>query len=546
MWKQRRVYEGMLDGLILLALIWAGVKFSWDLPRWYDIPTFDEAEMLRAGVELTWAKVSKLKSEWSPLYVFWYAFLNRVARPESRVALHDLNWRILAVLASVGLYAVLRRYRIARIYAAGLALFALLSRLVWFDLTRSVLLAVVLTYAAAWAATWPRQRWKRLWVGGWLLGLAAFARPEYAFPAMGLVLFAGVDAARAWKRRPWRWTSRDGLLLVPVVLPTIGIMVWGLPFGHGRSVYAFGQHFAFNLWMCLGQPETRTWEEEVEAAFGSIQSIAQAVWRNPTMFAQHVLCNLKRGHKVVGQMVIHAPWSGLRYIYEAGATLLAWALGTLWVLARHRTRCRRRWLVGWGRGDLLFWSMVAAALLAPIVIISSLKPHYRAQFGWAWLTLWAYLCLPRQYTSRPWYRTLLLAALLIAVTPPTMAGLSAHPSWYPTLYNRSTVQAIARITASEPGPIVVSAHKRLAHYFLISYLDSRFEIGRRLPQEGALAFIQRYRPDILIVHFPWYDGDDSWRVFREHPEAYGYWMYPIGKQRALYVRSDRFPPPSSR
>jgi len=537
-----------MDFLILFALAWAGYKFTWDLERWFDIPTFDEAEAVHRGDVLRFElqDLTRLKAEWSPLYVTWYALLKRLAHPEDRVALHDLNWRVLAVLTSMGLYVVLRRYHIRPAYAAALALFALLSRLIWFELTRSVLLAVGFALLAAWWATWYRKPWKRLWVAGWSLWLAAFTRPEYALAA-GLVTAASlITLFRAWRRQGrLSLTRKDVGLAAPVLLAAVGFALWGRPFGHGRSVYAFGQHFAFNRWSCMGMPGNRSWEEEVEAAFGPLENVYQAVWRNPALFARHVGCNVARAKKLIGQITIHAPFTGVRYVYEAGVFAVAWVLGSVLVGFRRPHRIKRRLQVGWARGDLVYWGLLWAVLLSPILIISSDKPHYRAQFGWATLVLWAYLFLPRRYRPISWRRAALIAALVVAVAPPTMAGLSGHPRWAPTLYNRATIQAIRHLNLPEEGPITVSGHRRLAYYFLVAYLDERFQIGRRLPQEDVLSFIQTYQPDLIIVHRPWYGGDDSWEAFQAYPEAYGYWVYPIGEKRALYIRADRIPPPKT-
>src|SRR5215207_7444138 len=109
------------DGLAILFLLLAGLKFTYRLPSILDIDLSDEGAYLYRGVKLVQDGVPLAEN--APLYSAWYYVLS-LLQPD-RIALYYLNYKALTVLPPILVFLLLRRYglsTLASVIISGLFL----------------------------------------------------------------------------------------------------------------------------------------------------------------------------------------------------------------------------------------------------------------------------------------------------------------------------------------------------------------------------------------------------------------------------------------
>lgn len=536
------------DVLALLTLLAAGWKFGLPADRWFDIPAFDEARYLHRGLEVWRVGLARLPAQWSPLYSLWYALLSRLGARD-RIHLYYLNFRLLGALLPAGCFLVLRRSRVAFWPAFALSLYTVSARLSWVTDTRVTSFAMLLVMVVAWGLSFLPRGWLRLAAGGLSMLVVAFARPEYTLAAGVLLAAALWMGYRTWRRGASLWTGpRWALLglLAPLALAVAAWGLWGSPVG-ARSMYAFGQHFAYTRWYCLGQPRRGiSWEDEVQADFGQARTILQALMVNPRAFGSHLWCNLKAFPPRLGStLFLHAAYFlPQKPLVEA---LLFAGLAGLFLLymAARRGRHLLRKAVREAPEDMLFWAAMALVGLSVLLVIHGAKRYYLILLGWPLMVLAGLLFLPRGTTGNPSITLGKgLAGLLLglALVPP-MGYMTPYPWEPPFLENLELLKTLQALSLPKDRPLRWVSTRGLRHYFLMLYLEGNFQALPYAPEEGFLADIQEKRPDIITVDTRWFYGDASWEAFRDRPQAYGYWRRSVGKHRLLFVRRDVIPPP---
>jgi len=497
---RQRLAWALWDTLAFLAVLAAGWKFGLPADRWFDIPAFDEARYLHRGVELLHIGLARLPSEWSPLYSLWYHLLYRLGF----IALYYLNFRLLGALLPALFFLVLRRYGVSYWAAFALAIYAIGTRLSWVTDTRVTSFALMLVFLTAWFLTFLSPGWSRTVIAAVSMLVVAYARPEY-------------------------------------------LMASGLLVGKGRSMYAFGQHFAYTRWFCLKQPHRGiSWEDEVRADFGDARTILEAFMANPRAFGSHLWCNLKTFPPRLGStLFLHATYFFPKGVL-AEALLFAGltALGMLGVVLRDRTTWSQRLRAR--QEALLFWGIMALVGLSVLMVIHGAKRYYLILLGWPTMVLGALLFLPSQTPlvfSRKQAWTWLAGLFLgIALVPP-MGYMTPYPWNPPFLENLEVLKVIRALSLPADRPVRWVSVRGLRHYFLMLYLNTEFEALPYAPEEGFLDYIQETQPDIITVDRRWFHGDASWRTFFEHPRRFGYWKREIGPYRWLFGRRDVIPPP---
>ena len=545
--RQRLVWA-LWDTLAFLAVLAAGWKFGLPADRWFDIPAFDEARYLNRGVELLHIGLTQLPSEWSPLYSLWYHLLYRLGF-QDRIALYYLNFRLLGALLPALFFLVLRRYGVSYWAAFALAIYAVGTRLSWVTDTRVTSFALMLVFLTAWLLTFLPPGWPRTVVAAVSMVVVAYARPEYLMAAGLLALVALVQGGRAWRREKRRHLRLSVLVgLAGSALLAVGSWVlWGPPVGKGRSMYAFGQHFAYTRWFCLKQPHRGiSWEDEVRADFGDARTILEAFMANPRAFGSHIWCNLKTFPPRLGStLFLHAAYFFPKGVL-AEALLFAGltALGMLGVVLRDRTTWPQRLRAR--QEALLFWGIMSLVGLSVLMVIHGAKRYYLILLGWPTLVLGALFFLPSQTPlvfSRRRVWTWLTGLLLGMALVPPMGYMTPYPWNPPFLENLELLKTLRALPLPTNRPVRWVSVRGLRHYFLMLYLNTEFEALPYAPEEGFLDYIQETQPDILTVDRRWFQGDATWRAFLEQPQRFGYWKQKIGPYRWLFGRGEIIPPP---
>src|SRR5215217_7110820 len=103
---KRLLFSSTADGLAILFLLLAGLKFTYRLPSILDITLRDESIYLYSGVKMVQEGVPS--PEFAPLYSAWYYVLSLLQPDE--VALYYLNLKAVTVLPPILVFFLLRRY----------------------------------------------------------------------------------------------------------------------------------------------------------------------------------------------------------------------------------------------------------------------------------------------------------------------------------------------------------------------------------------------------------------------------------------------------
>ncbi len=269
--------------LVLVQTLWRS--------RSIDVMFEDEVAYLAAGLSLF--RSGPPAAEGSPLYALWYSAASLVFRDP--LVLYFGSWALLMLANLLAFAAALRGLGIGWF---GVAIsVCLASQLALFEIWPYVtLLSGALTLAALAAALHHPSRARGLSVAAAVLALAVYVRPELLL-GFGLC-FAAALAAVVKERAPETgapaWRRVDGPALPVAVL--LGLwLVFGAPFGGGRSFMAFGQHYALNVVSArnLRVDPWNNWERLVRADFGDATSAFQALRHNPGAFAWHLGQNLR-------------------------------------------------------------------------------------------------------------------------------------------------------------------------------------------------------------------------------------------------------------
>jgi hypothetical protein len=294
----------------------------------------------------------RIDPSWGPLYSLWlWAFRNLVGL----VALPLASWALI-VLANLVI-----GWRIARLAGASpiAATVAPLpcAALGAADVLPHALFLCAVVGGGGILAMRARTRCARFaaLAAGFVAG--AFVRPE--------VLFAAALAFCAAAITAFREPQQARALLAPLGLALVLFGWFGNPLSGGRSAFAFGQHYKFNVTLERGDPSFEgAWEPVVTRDFGATVTPAQAACANPTRFAWHIQRNVRQVTFLAA--LLAPPESVDRRIRAAVAIPFALVLAYgLW-LARSAERARP-----------VFWA--AAFLAAPTVAASLLifpRLHY--------------------------------------------------------------------------------------------------------------------------------------------------------------------------
>ncbi len=528
-----------VDGLLTFVLLVMGIKFAAPLDRWLDLQSSDEAEYLWLGRTLQFSNISHLKPEWSPLYLVWYRVVNEIV-PDP-VKAYYFNWRFLGIMLPIMLYILLRQQNVPPSIALVSSWFFLVSEADWINANRVNAFGVLLLSVSWWLVQREKQKLIRIWMLAFLLlGFVSFGRPEFFIAGLFVISFAILMSAQSY--RSLKLVIKSKRVRISLVSALFLWLLWGPAWSPERTMYAFGQHYAYNLRECMRQPSRgQTWEDEVYADFGDAPTVIEAFFVNPRAFIQHIKCNIRRAPYAFVRAMLRTALPPRASVVALFVVLVITGWGFYISFAKRdllRKHCRQWWTADKGALWILIWIPLVAAL----ILIYSRWNHY-LQMSIFWLYLPLAVCLSpvlkrENIVKSSHLKTVLLALFLFLLTP-TIAGFFRPRRYPPPLYNQATVLALAQAPWREDlTQIYLSGSRSVAHYAFLYYLkDARFVELPPAPEEGFLDYIRAQRPDAIVVHLPRFHGDASWQAFAADPAAFGYRaQYILDEQRVLYLR----------
>ncbi len=544
-WQRGDVLALAVLGLVL-------VRLAIGAAQGVDLNFGDDAKYMERGFTLNLQNlpVGPEWAVWGPLYQLWFRLLWNLSHHP--VVVYYTTILTIGALLPLLLYLLARRSGVAWAPAFLVAWMYAQSYALWLAEPRVSLFAALVMLLGWLGLTYLPSFGQRVWAATLLAVLVAYIRPEYL---MAVVIFALVGLgwlALRFKERGFR-TLRFGrgfwALSAATALAMALMAWWSPPFQPWRTVYAFGQHYAYNLNFCLKAQVDKTlhWEDLLARDFGQPKTILDAARINPPAFGRHVLCNVKNSVKVMGKaLLIHIPFRKGQRFPEALALGGLLMLGVLYALARPqgRTRFRRR----------LTTETVAMAFIWMLpVLVSTLliypREHYLAQIVPVLWLLYAYLIGPEEgrAAGTRWGWPLWIAIVLLGLlTPPFHHFFRKQPQ-------RPRLEAVAALYMVPGQDELRIAGTRGSGYFRIGpYLYPRPYTALPLKDwdEPLADFLQRVRPDVLVVSQGGreFHGDPGWRALQSSPEQFGYRMLVLPSGDAwgpwrLFLRRDLWAAP---
>ena len=450
---------GRGDLLFLGLLVFLGVKVNGGLGIVNEIQFADESFYLWHGVEL-----NIINPQFSPLYCGWY-FLLSLIQPD-RLELYFLSWFLLPLMMAVGAYLLVRSLGGAEFPAFLCGAVLLLSRIS--DVTpRPMHFAVSLLCLGLAVAFSFRALAPRLAVATLTVGLAAFARPEFAisFIAMAIVM-AAVLVWEGYRRRE----ARVSLAIWAMVglMPVLQLFqLVGNPLAGGRSDIAFSQHYSYNKYLAgLREEGANPWSgflPVVKEDFGKAPiGITEAAQTSPGNFAWHVSQNV---------VALFANLRDLATSLSHTVTDVLWgylALLSIAALALAIVSLRGR---GW-RG------LASGAVVPALVMLLVIAPVLAA----------CLLIHPREH-----YLVALFSALLVCASVVVGKPLA---SWRSQAARRSAIIAAGLIVLYAPHNFLNWEYEQLASKSYRTAWEHNkkasrtIEFIRQIPFEGRLRVIE--------------------------------------------------------
>ena len=503
--------------LALLALFCLRLLAPLELAR--DLTLWDEADYLRRAFALPLRGLPA--PEWGPLHsLFYFALWRLVPDP---VVLHDVAYRLLATLPTLGIYLCARRAGAPRTLSlAGAALF--LVSAAPHVAPRPTLLALTLVLAGLWVSLGRRSLAGAASALGLSLLLASFARPELF---LAFLLVSGV-LALALVRGEWKQGARTGLAYAALALALMAVLGNPLEDRTGRRLYAFCQHYALGE-VARAKLDVEPWnqcEVVLRRSFGEVHSVREAARANPAAFLTHLQENLERYPTASLELFLrgpsHAdllepqprPWTPAR---KGHALLLGVAaLGLLLLLRRagpdEAAALRSAPVVRCGLALLavLLPSALSAVLLHPrehyLVLQGVLLPLFV-------VALAAALAPARR--ERAWAPALALAVALLLAAP------RLGPAPGAPLPHRGVVAQLRGVVASLPGPVGLLETQGGYDVYLGPRV-SRVHPAERLEDEAFEDFLARRQVQVVLLGqslaaHPLLAGDAGFRAFLADP-----------------------------
>jgi hypothetical protein len=542
-WSKNRLNQVLIDIILILLIILAGLKLTHGLEHVLDIALYDESGYLYAGVNL--AEKGLMPPAWAPLYGIWYYFLSFFT-PDN-VLLYYLNYRVLTILPSVLLYLVLRAY----------------VRSLWIALP----IAWLFLIAMGNVSTWPKPSHFALCIiltflllGRKLLSptrstlfmavaalLCSYVRPEFF---LTFVLLTGVYFFLLWRNRqqmqPFNEfvTAAFGLLACFALIALFNLAL--LDTRNNRSFEAFAQHFAIN-WNTWNDPDIDPWidyEQAIVSSFGKVDSVSAAVHNNPAAFARHIFTNVIQGPHTLFQLLFvhynillparHSWAAHLEgyFILVGLVSLLMWSSSSWRQCFFSHFRQNRLLLV-------YLMLFITPGVMSAVLIYP--RNHYLLIPG-VLITIAGVLLLtgPASHLVQtfPWHRRwypVLLGGLLIIITP------NIATDWYPTHSSSArleTVQTIQFIRALQINTHVNLLEAEGGYYI---YLGDHFQrISHASKDIGFNSFVDQHDIDMIIVSSQLrsdirYAHDPEWHAFLDNPTAAGYSALEVPETDRLVI-----------
>jgi hypothetical protein len=421
-------WEPLVSALFILGCI----LFSIALVGRLDIGLYDETSYLQRG---TWIDTHGLPTaDMAPLYSLWYRALQfMVSDPVQR---YFANYAFTMAALPIAVFLLLRTSSVPLLPSLLTGVFVLFSTLNVLNWPRVSVFALIILLIGL--IIFIRSERKD---GAWFAVAAStafvlFIRPEFALSLVligALWLFDMVRRKRGGDLITWSY-SIAALVLVAALFALLGN-----PFTNGRSMIAFGQHYALNV-IDAGEEHVdpwTNWETIAQQDLGTTESLTTALRNAPGRIRWHVQRNLSQALPTWARMYLPA---GAQMSRTAWVLLIAMAAGLLLVAGRRRKTASDG-----------FWELFAVvfvlclpALLSAIVIHP--RQHYLI-FPAVLLLLMLVRSAYRHGAGLDHGVLRWIPGVAVALLMGFLSGKSIAPKGRPTL---ATIEALRSLPRTQP------------------------------------------------------------------------------------------------
>ena len=515
--KVRKIFTPEL--LLAIFIFFIAVRFVSEVPQWFDIAQSDDNGYMFRGIHF-FDNVATLEADWSPLYSLYFFILYYLVPDSTKI--YYLGMQGVGLLLPIFTFFFLRRTQVALWLSAWIAVFLLASYALWIPEPRVTVFAGLVFVLIWWLTSLPEERWKRLWMMVAASLLFAYTRPEFFLSTLLLsVVAASYLFSMLIKRK--LILHRDDWLFLGIIGSVIlfFFLWWGVPFSAGRSIYAFGQHYAENVSHCIAEntPDNMPWEEILARDFGDAQTMGDVLRNNLPNFGRHLLCNLKALPKALVKVTFGSTWGSSWLIFRFWAAFIFYRLTVQW------QQIRERFLWLWQK-DLLLLPFFSLIILFMDVVLIYPREHYLSLVALIiWLLSAVLFAVTKSQYKSVWKESFVIGISLFLLMPSLGSLFDYKVPSKPVLETVKTIRALEldeplRLFATQPFQ-----PPRTEVYFDESYTPIRYK-----PESASFGeYIAENQPNVIVItKSGWHFRDDpTWLAFQEHPYKFDFRQLPF-------------------
>ncbi len=364
------------DFVAILFILLSSLVLIYKITQRMDVVATDDDVYFHNGLIATWQRLPPIQM--APLFSAWYLLIHRFTGDV--IDTYYVSCSLLSVLPGLLFYGLLRSLRVNPLISAALSICFLFSQL------NLPLQPKVSAFSLLWllggliAANYQKNPVGKLTAAAIGALLAAYGRPEFF---LSFMLLCGIALAYyVWQRRRQVTQPIPYTLIGVMATGALLVVAFGSPLAGGRSVIAFGQHFALNYSVWHPEIPFSPWMHSstfVKHGFGrEVTSLSDAFFLNPALFMRHLGANLvnlliSTGTNLFNMLI--KPWLSLLVFPGRRYALLAMAMAII-ALTNWPQTARNAWLGvkqhGW------FWVCIAVMLVSTYISCILIYPreHY--------------------------------------------------------------------------------------------------------------------------------------------------------------------------
>ncbi|MEZ0487397.1 hypothetical protein [Fibrella aquatica] len=359
----------------ILFVLLSSLVLTYKITHRIDVVATDDDVYFHNGLIATWQQLPPIQM--APLFSAWYLFIHQFTGDV--INTYYVSCLLLSIIPGLLFYSLLRSLTVSVLISAALAICFLFSQLNLPLQPKVSVFTMLFLMVGLIIANYQKGPVTKLTTAAGSALLAAYGRPEFFLSFLLLCLIA--LGYYVWQRR--RTAQKVPYALLGIMsMAALLVIFLGSPLAGGRSIIAFGQHFALNYSVWHPEIPASPWMHSslfIKHGFGrEVTSMTDAFFLNPGLFMQHIGANVVNLIKITATNlfdILINPWlsmfvfPGRRYVLIALALLLVGLVSWPQTWRSVRLRVAQH---GW------YWLCVAVMLVSSYISCVLIYPreHY--------------------------------------------------------------------------------------------------------------------------------------------------------------------------